>query len=79
MVPYSPTIAKDMYISNLVHYNIMSLHKLIITLNVLISFNLKLQNSIILVFSVYFKKTGVFFLHILFKFYLINFLFNLDL
>ncbi len=61
MVPYSPTIAKDMYISNLVHYNIMSLRNFIIVLKVLISFNLKLQNDIIFIFSVYFKNSDVFF------------------
>jgi hypothetical protein len=61
MVPYSPTIAKDMYISNLVHYNVMSLHNFIITLNVLMSFNLQLQKNNILIFSVYFKNSDLFF------------------
>lgn len=56
-----PTIAKDIYISNLVHYNIMSLHNFIITLNVLMSFNLKLQKNSILIFTVYFKNSDVFF------------------
>ncbi len=61
MVPYSPTIAKDTYISNLVHYNVMSLHNFIIPLNGLMSFNLKLQNNIIFIFTVYFKNSDVFF------------------